>query len=128
MRCVLTHDTRLARVELLGEVDIVEGTSLRRLVIRIETRSTHARSDNAVAAQAAVVVLQLIRGSAIARVIPVPHSVSQKALQRRPGRCVLSEFSHSLPCSRAATPRELQLPSICIKEVLKIVVSARRDR
>ena len=64
VRCVLTDDTRLVRVELLGEVDIMEGTRRRRLVIRIETRSahTHTRSDNVVAA-----VLQLLVGT------PSPH-------------------------------------------------------
>ena len=43
MRCVLTDDTRLARAELLGRVDIVEGTRRRRLVTKIETRSTHTK-------------------------------------------------------------------------------------
>ena len=41
VRCVLTGDTRLARAELLGDVDIVEGTRRRRVVMRVETRSTY---------------------------------------------------------------------------------------
>ena len=41
MRFVLTSDTRVARAELLGEVDIVEGTRRGRLVMRVETRSTY---------------------------------------------------------------------------------------
>ena len=39
---VLTGDTRLARAELREEVE--EGTGCGRLVIKIETRSTHTRS------------------------------------------------------------------------------------
>ena len=42
MTCVLTSGTRLARAELLGEVDIMEGTRRGRLVMRVETRSTYA--------------------------------------------------------------------------------------
>ena len=45
MRCVLTDDSRLARVELLGEADIVESTRRRRLVIRIETREAHTHTE-----------------------------------------------------------------------------------
>ena len=40
MRCVLTRETRLARAELLGDVDIVEGTRRRRHVIAVGTRCT----------------------------------------------------------------------------------------
>ena len=39
--CVLTGDTRLARVEVLGEEDIVESTRRRCLVIGVGTRSTN---------------------------------------------------------------------------------------
>ena len=68
---VWTDDTRLARPELLEEVegDIVEG----RLVIKVETRSTHTRNDHVVAALTAslvaVVVSQFTRGNAVARAI-----------------------------------------------------------
>ena len=44
VRCVLTDDTRDARAELLGEVDIVEGTRLGGLVMMVETRSTHTHT------------------------------------------------------------------------------------
>ena len=43
VRCVLTGDTRLARAELLGEVNIVEGTRRRCLAMRVGTRSTHTK-------------------------------------------------------------------------------------
>ena len=120
MRRVLTDDTRLARVELLGEVrHCGRCTRRRRLVIRIETRSTHTRCDNVVAAEASstvtVVASQLIRGNAVVlcRVILVPHSVSQRVPQRRPGRCLLTRVLTLLvvqPCSvteRAAAAVDL---------------------
>ena len=85
----MTDDTRLAPVEPFGEVDIVEGTYHRRIMMRIETRGTHTRSVNVVAAVAAstvtMVLLQLIRGNAIAHVILVPHRVSQKAHAKEAG-------------------------------------------
>ena len=51
-------DTRLARAELLGNVDIVEGTHRHRLVIRLE-RKAQTHSDNVISAvnTAAVVVV-----------------------------------------------------------------------
>ena len=42
-RCVLTSDTRLARSELLGEVDIVESARRGRLVMRLR-REAHSCS------------------------------------------------------------------------------------
>ena len=75
MRCVLTDDKRPASVEMLGDVDIVESTHRRRLVIRIETRSTHTHEATMWLLQwqpvLTVVVLQLIRGNAIA--LPIRH-------------------------------------------------------
>ena len=120
-RDVLTDDTRLACVELLGEVDIVDGTRRGRLVMRVETRSTYTRSDNVVAA-VAVSTWDHHRPCR-----PCSSLCITKSRERRPGRCVLSEFSHSLPCSRAATPRGLQLPSIYMKEVLKIAIFVIAD-
>ena len=70
-------NARLALVDLLGKVDIVESTRRGRLVTRVEKRSTNTRNDNVVAAVSAVtvVVRQLIRGNAIAHVVLVPHGV-----------------------------------------------------
>ena len=48
MRCVLTDDRRLVRVELLGEVGIVEGTR-RRLVIKIGCSGRQYRHSGCVA-------------------------------------------------------------------------------
>ena len=85
---LLTHDTWLARSELLGEVDIVEG-------------ARHTRSDNVIAALAAgtvtVVVLQLIRGNAIAR-----------AIRNRSCKMTVTK----LAVQRCGATAELQLPSI----------------
>ena len=43
----MTGDTRLARAELLGEVDIVEGTPCGHLVMRVKTRSTYTHEATA---------------------------------------------------------------------------------
>ena len=64
----LTSDTRLALAELLREVDIVESTRRGRLVMTVETRSTHE----------ATMWLQLIRGNAIVRAIRNREGVSCK--------------------------------------------------
>ena len=82
----------------------MDGTRRRRLVIKIGTRSTNTHEVTMWLLQwVTVVVRPLIRGNAIAHVVLVPHSASQNPSEKRPGRCVLNEFSHSLPCSRTVT-------------------------
>ena len=64
----------------------------------------HTLSDNVAVAVAVstvtVAVRPLIRWNVIAHVVLVPHRKSQKAPWKEAWRCVLNEFSHSLPCSR----------------------------
>ena len=81
MRRVLAAVTRLARAELLGEVGIVEGTRRGRLEMGVETRNTHTHEAKMwllhwPSVHSQVVVLQLIRGSAIARAMRNRKGVS----------------------------------------------------
>ena len=91
MRYVLTDDTRLARPELLEEV---EGVCRRR---RWDKRKhKHARSDNVTVAVAvrpvAVVVRHLVRGNAVAHVVLVPWC-DKKPRKGRPRGCVLTDVT-----------------------------------
>ena len=81
MRRVLAAVTRLARAELLGEVNIVEGTRRGRLEMGVETRNTNTHEAKMwllhwPSVQSQVVVIQLIRVSAIARAIRNRKGVS----------------------------------------------------
>ena len=91
VRYVLTDDTRLARPELLEEV---EGVCRRR---RWDKRKhKHARSDNVTVAVAvrpvAVVVRHLVRGNAVAHVVLVPWC-DKKPRKGRPRGCVLTDVT-----------------------------------
>ena len=65
-------------VELLWEVDIVEGTRRRRLLIAVGT-----------APAVAVSTVAVVRGNAIAHVVLVPRC-HEKPRKGRLGRCVLT--------------------------------------
>ena len=81
-------------------VDIVEGTRRRRLVIVFGTRSTNTHEAIMWLLQWPSVQSQrrqLVRGNAV---VPRYHIEPRKG---RPRRCVLSGFSESLLCSRAAS-------------------------
>ena len=93
-RRVLTDNTRLARVELLGEVDIVEGTRRRRLVMTVGTRSTNTHDATMWLLQWLSVQSQWLCGSWSVGTPSLMSSlflgITKKPRKGRPERCVLT--------------------------------------
>ena len=91
-RCVVTDDTRLVHVGLLGDADVVPPSS--SCYDGWDEKHKHTRSDNVVVAVAVITVTvflrQMIRGNAIVHVVLV--LLGHKKTQKKRGhwwRCVL---------------------------------------